>query len=444
MIKTLITLAVSAITAFGATYYVATTGNDTTGDGSFGNPWRNIRKGVLSMSAGDTLQVRGGTYDSDGSLLQEFDSGVNPATPTIIESYPGEWAIYRASADFQNMVLLSGKSNVVIRNFEFYADSQSASNVKIQSGSQHITFSNVTFRACRDGHGLLVVPTAAGSEIGGHLITHCSFLTNGFDKATGDSPLHQIYLQNSSNIVEHSFIHASNDPADEDNIQYGIHLFRDDAVNCIFRGNWITNCGNAGIGVVADGHTNVWIYNNVFASNATAIKLFNSTNCYVMNNTCASNVLGIYSLESKDCEIANNICVLGQGNNPGGIYVNASTGIVVRNNLSYGSQLVNGNRIYDYREFSSSGTVTNGNKFAYTESFGPTEIYNAFFVELSSWNLHISANSDAIGSALTQTVFLDDYDQNLRTVPWDMGAFEYLRAPTELRSITLSGGSIGQ
>jgi hypothetical protein len=42
-----------------ATYYVATTGNDTTGDGSSGNPWATPGKGAASAtSAGDIVYVK--------------------------------------------------------------------------------------------------------------------------------------------------------------------------------------------------------------------------------------------------------------------------------------------------------------------------------------------------------------------------------------------------
>jgi len=46
----------------GATYYVATTGSDTTGNGSSGNPWKTIQKAADTVLAGDTVMVRGGTY----------------------------------------------------------------------------------------------------------------------------------------------------------------------------------------------------------------------------------------------------------------------------------------------------------------------------------------------------------------------------------------------
>jgi len=47
-----------------ATYYVSTTGNDTTGDGSSGAPWKTIQKAVDTVSTGTahTILVAPGTY----------------------------------------------------------------------------------------------------------------------------------------------------------------------------------------------------------------------------------------------------------------------------------------------------------------------------------------------------------------------------------------------
>lgn len=45
-----------------ATYYIATTGNDTTGDGSSSNPWLTLSKFLTSSEDNDTLIVKDGTY----------------------------------------------------------------------------------------------------------------------------------------------------------------------------------------------------------------------------------------------------------------------------------------------------------------------------------------------------------------------------------------------
>ncbi len=52
----------SANAASAATYYVATTGNDAN-SGTLASPWRTIQKAANTMSAGDTVLIRGGTYN---------------------------------------------------------------------------------------------------------------------------------------------------------------------------------------------------------------------------------------------------------------------------------------------------------------------------------------------------------------------------------------------
>lgn len=47
-----------------ATYYVATTGNDTTGDGSAGNPWLTLTKAESSASNNDTVHVGAGIFEA--------------------------------------------------------------------------------------------------------------------------------------------------------------------------------------------------------------------------------------------------------------------------------------------------------------------------------------------------------------------------------------------
>lgn len=46
-----------------AVYYISTTGDDTTGDGSQGNPWATLSKFLSSSSGGDTCMVEDGTYN---------------------------------------------------------------------------------------------------------------------------------------------------------------------------------------------------------------------------------------------------------------------------------------------------------------------------------------------------------------------------------------------
>jgi hypothetical protein len=46
----------------GTTYYVATNGDDSADGLSLETPWQRIQKAADTMVAGDTVQIRGGTY----------------------------------------------------------------------------------------------------------------------------------------------------------------------------------------------------------------------------------------------------------------------------------------------------------------------------------------------------------------------------------------------
>src|SRR5437868_9879647 len=74
-------------------YYVnASTGNDTTGNGTVGTPWKTIKKGMAVATSGDIIYVAAGTYDTtNGETFPiTVKSGVQligaGATTTIIDA----------------------------------------------------------------------------------------------------------------------------------------------------------------------------------------------------------------------------------------------------------------------------------------------------------------------------------------------------------------------
>ena len=69
-------------------YYLAPDGDDAN-DGSLAHPWATLEYALTQLSAGDTLQLRQGTYREDHLTV---DLHGTPAAPIVIESYPGERA----------------------------------------------------------------------------------------------------------------------------------------------------------------------------------------------------------------------------------------------------------------------------------------------------------------------------------------------------------------
>jgi len=98
----------SAATA--ATYYVSTTGNDAA-NGSEATPFRTIKVASKVATAGDVVNVRGGTY-GEGTIISSRGTA---AAPIVFRAMPGETVILDGSS-------LTGSTPVVSLNGSEYVD----------------------------------------------------------------------------------------------------------------------------------------------------------------------------------------------------------------------------------------------------------------------------------------------------------------------------------
>jgi autotransporter-associated beta strand protein len=86
---------IGTTSAFAADYYVATNGNDSTGNGSITTPYATLAHAVGVVSAGDIVYVRGGTYPTSAKIsLSAIGSA---AQPYRIRAYPGEIPVFNCS-----------------------------------------------------------------------------------------------------------------------------------------------------------------------------------------------------------------------------------------------------------------------------------------------------------------------------------------------------------
>jgi hypothetical protein len=79
------------------TYYCATTGNNSTGDGSIENPWIDLIGASGTVAAGDLIYFRGGTYPAYSSAnfsysQNRLSTNGTLQNPIVITNYPGEVA----------------------------------------------------------------------------------------------------------------------------------------------------------------------------------------------------------------------------------------------------------------------------------------------------------------------------------------------------------------
>ena len=157
-----------------ATIYVATTGNDTTGDGSSGNPYASVAKGVSVATAGDTVTLADGTYteNNTGGCLYLTSAFANYVT------------IQSTSLD---------ASKVTIRG-----TSGAYSSIELAGTAAYFKFRYVTLTNNAAGSHYAVDITK-GTYI---YFDHCSFSIVG-----GSSTYIGLYLTNSTGNISNVTVH---------------------------------------------------------------------------------------------------------------------------------------------------------------------------------------------------------------------------------------------
>ena len=283
--------------AQGTTYYVSITGNDAN-LGTQTQPWKTIQRANNILIAGDTLYIRGGTYD-----IQTQDNHIAPAnsgTATnyiTYKNYPGENVIiqghYPTVGDWFDGILIDGKSYIVIDGFTirgFHA------GVKCQAPGHHIVVRN-NILEFNSEEGFSAVNASAGTTQ-----QSCDYLTvennvmrsNGYRYDTG-LPATGKYEGWGSGIS----INAHENPYvfDTDFSYFHSYIRR----NKIYHnfdgtgGNYTPGASNHtdGNGIILDMTGNMGpllIENNViFDNGGTCIHAYGSQNAWIVGNTCYQN-----------------------------------------------------------------------------------------------------------------------------------------------------------
>ena len=110
----------------GKTYYVATTGDDSSGDGSAGNPWATINRAVEKASSGDTIKVAAGVYTPKETILIKVDNLTLIGPQAEVDPRSSYSKIREAGSEEEAIiygkglinVILIAANNVVINGFE--------------------------------------------------------------------------------------------------------------------------------------------------------------------------------------------------------------------------------------------------------------------------------------------------------------------------------------
>ncbi len=323
----------------GATYYVATTGNDSTScpnAQSQSTPKLTINAGAGCLSAGDTLIVKAGTYVE---RISGIPAGLNTNTPTILQSEVQYGAIVKPGATAQicgRGIFCLGTSNVTIDGFVSDATDvpggdyhmgigNNLSNITVQNneirfGADNNSTSNTV--GVVDGHGnnFITIRNNIIHDMGTGDVTGNSFFSYG------------MYLHVNNSIIEGNKVYNCSG--------YGMHFYNTvdgDGNGNIIRNNYIHDNGNPVL--FATGGSNNQFYNNLIINNGghpgIDIGYYSSVTTQtnlIANNTLYGNRGACMRLggASHSTTVRNNICYMNSG---GDIIVDVGIGSVIDHNL---------------------------------------------------------------------------------------------------------------
>ena len=390
---------------FAATYYVAQTPNASDSNtGTLEQPFLTINKGVSVLAAGDTLFVRTGIYAE--SLIHNIPAGTAWTNPVKVAAFPGESVTIRPSVGTNdNFVFEFGDVNqqyIIIDGFIIdgvnlrLTDAGTGAVVAaacVKIWQHHIRFNNVEIKGC-PSYGFWVTPSLGTNNPGSD-----NELVNSKIHDTGvTQDTHAIYFLGPRNILERTEIY--NNPGGGIAVQNFVDDIAHDNVlrYNLFRDNGYTTDYAHAIYVAVGNRT--LIHNNIVRSQVGSISfpghgitvdgLTNFTKVY--NNTVYGNQgVGIYILAGAlNVEVKNNISF--------------SNGIDITNN--------------------QTGTTLSNNLTT-----------DPSFMNAAAADFHLQPTSPAIntGVNLAPTV-VNDFDGVSRPQPpgglWDIGAYEFVSAPT--------------
>ena len=168
--------------------YVATTGNDTTGDGTQGKPYRTIGKGTIEVNTGGTVHVAAGTYNEVLTIMgKNLNLIGNNRSNTIIDA-----------AGLNSCVITITSATVTISNFTIQNGNNSftstGTDVELSGGGIYIGSSGkLTINNCTiQNNNINVTSTeadavayGAGIYNAGTLTINNSTIQNNTNTATG-------------------------------------------------------------------------------------------------------------------------------------------------------------------------------------------------------------------------------------------------------------------
>jgi len=399
-----------------ATYYVSLSGNDS-GSGSSSSPWRSLQYAADSVSAGDTIIIRNGTYGG----FRAKSSGTS-SQPITLKADTGASVII-------NTVSPNGKkgSIIEIEGYDWWVlDGLEVTEAPQNAGIDIRVADHVTIRNCYSHH----------NRKWGIFTAFAEYFTAEYNQCSYSTEEHGIYHSNSGDnaVVRYNTCHH--------NAGAGIQINADPSMggdgissNCTVTHNILYENGSLGGAAInlASVRESLFANNLIYNNHAGGIAAWDdaqgnqwgSKNNKYYNNTVHMPTNGRWAINLKNgstgSRVFNNIFIH-QNSAKGGLEIDSSSlpgfssNYNILNRISVDETtmaLSTWQSIYsqDAQSFSQAATQT--------------------FVSPET-NYHLLSTALAIDRGTTLSEITDDLDDNARPQGdgYDLGAYEYVTAMT--------------
>jgi hypothetical protein len=208
--------------ALATDYYVSTTGNDGW-PGTFEQPWRTLEHAGLTVTAGDTVYVRGGTYANDRFYPEYSGAQGNPIT---LIAYPGEVPIVtgRPKGAFRYACIDIGRR-----------------------GNQYFVIDGIHFQNITAKDNVIIIRNASHN-----IVRNCHFTNHGNTMININA--------SDYNTIEYNYFDTTGDPSGEG---MGDHIYLLGSDYNLIENNYFTKAGHASVDFIDYGGTAFCEYNVV-------------------------------------------------------------------------------------------------------------------------------------------------------------------------------------
>lgn len=256
----------------------STTGNDTTGDGTVGNPYATPGKAVSMHSPEDQIVGRGGTYTANQLDLL---SGTSDSAYTEFTSYTGETATIQASADGNGIIYLpTARDYLYIYNvvLDSLTKANSGINIKSTKGVNRSRYHKVVNVEITGGlHGVIGSPSYS-------LFQDMNIHDGGVSNLD-----HCFYINGDAldNVIDSCLLNNW--------VGFGVTLYSGSAGDKP-SGTEVKNClvhdVDTGLSVDSAGTNNTFHHNYIWACTRTGAKIHAGTYNKIYNNALYANRTG--------------------------------------------------------------------------------------------------------------------------------------------------------